>query len=298
MKTIKNNSFDPFYNLALEEFLLKNTEITDDLFFLWSNKKSVVVGRNQNPFTEVNIDYAKTHDIDIVRRSTGGGTVYHDEGNINFTFITSTITNRLSNYEFFLQPIISILNNLGIEAKFSPKTHIYVGEHKISGNAQGFYKNRMIHHGTLLFEVNSDHLHNVLREKTEIDTYAIASVHSKVQNIKDILSVDLTITEFMDHILGQMGFNGNDEIELSLEQKNEILELANSKYHTWEWIYGQTPKFTIHKDDYKFVVTNGLIEKSSQYEELLIGQKFDKTIISNALVKQNDKDEIIDLLFK
>jgi len=298
MKTIKNTSFDPFYNLALEEFLLKNNEITDDLFFLWRNKKCVVIGRNQNPFNEINIEYAKKHDIDIVRRSTGGGTVYHDEGNINFTFITSTITDRLSNYEFFLEPIISILNTLGIQAEFSPKTHIFVGDHKISGNAQVFYKNRMIHHGTLLFEVNSKHLQNVLTEKAKIDTYAIGSERSTVINIKDILSVDINITEFMDYILEQMGFNRDDEIELSQEQQNQVQELAKSKYHKREWVYGQTPKFIIHKDEYNFVVTNGLISKTSHYEELLIGQRFNKAIISKLLAKHRDKDKIISILFK
>ncbi|MBU1020251.1 MAG: lipoate--protein ligase family protein, partial [Firmicutes bacterium] len=117
MKTIINDNFDPFYNLALEEYLLKKVEIEDDFFFLWRNQKCVIVGRNQNPFNEIDIHYALENNITIARRSTGGGTVYHDEGNINFTFITSQLNGRLNNYEYFLEPIIKMLNKFGIQAR-------------------------------------------------------------------------------------------------------------------------------------------------------------------------------------
>lgn len=297
MKTIRNNNFDPYFNLALEEYLLKSTEIEDDIFFLWRNKKSVVIGRNQNPYNEVDINYAKENDIDIVRRSSGGGTVYHDKGNINFTYITSKVINRLHNFEFFLHPIITILNSLGIQAKFSPKTHIYVGKHKISGNAQALHKNRMIHHGTLLFDVDIIHMNNVLIRKSMIDTHAITSEPADILNIIDILDVDLIIEEFMEYIIEQMGIVASDEILLSKKQENEINDLAISKYRSWNWTFGQTPKFTIMKNEYKFEVLKGIIVKSSHYDDLLVGKHFDKEIISKSLKGYIDKDKILDLLF-
>jgi len=296
MKTIKNNSFDPFYNLALEEYLLKKSGISEDIFYLWRNKKCVIVGRNQNPFNEVDIDYSNNNDIDILRRGTGGGTVYHDEGNINFTFVTSKITNRLHNYGFFLKPIIEILKNIGIQAKFEPKTHIYVGEHKVSGNAQTLYKNRMIHHGTLLFDVDSLHLQNVLKKKDVITTYAVSSERSKVLNLKDVLSVDFNITQFMEYILDQMGLSSTDVIDISKKQDDEISDLALSKYRSWEWIFGQTPKFTIDKNEYHFSIINCIITKSSHYKQL-IGLRFDRNTIIEALHTNRDKEIVIDLLF-
>ena len=297
MKTIKSGKFDPFYNLALEEYLLKNPDINEDIFFVWRNKKCVILGRNQNLFNELDIEYATGNDIDIVRRSTGGGTVYHDMGNINFTFITSKITNRLHNYKYFLTPIISILRNLGINAKFVPKTHIFVGENKISGNAQTFYKNKMIHHGTLLFDVNKSHLQNVLKSKPLIETYAIPSQRSHVLNLKEILNVEMSITDLMDYILEQIGLTSEDVINLTVEQEMEISNLAKSKYQTWSWIYGQTPKFSIIKNEYRFDIVNCVITFCSHYEHILKGLKYDRLIISESLIDHKDKEHIVNLLF-
>lgn len=297
MKTIINESTDPFYNLALEEYLLKKYNIEEDIFFLWINSKCVILGRNQNPFNEINIEYADSNDISIVRRSTGGGTVYHDEGNINFTYITSKISERLHNYEFFVTPIIKALNKLGIPAKFAPKTHIYVGQHKVSGNAQTYFKNRMIHHGTLLFDADTTHLNNVLKAKPTIDTFAIASDRSKVGNIKSFCSEEYSITNFMDYLLAEMNVKRTDLLELTVPQLNEVHSLTNSKYRTWEWIYGQTPKFQICKDEYTFDIVNGYIVKTSHYKGLLIGLKYNKNIITKALDQHLDKDNILQLLF-
>jgi lipoate-protein ligase A len=287
MKTIINNSTDPFFNLALEEYLLKKVDFEDDLFFLWRNKKCVILGRNQNPFNEVNIEYANKNDIDIVRRSTGGGTVYHDEGNINFTFITSKISERLHNYEFFVTPIIEALNKLGIPARFEPKTHIYVGEHKVSGNAQTYYKNKMIHHGTLLFDVETHHLNSVLQTKAKIDTHAIPSQHSSVSNLKDLCRKEYSILEFMDFLLKEMSIGKTDILELSNDQISEVHMLSNSKYRSWDWIFGQTPKFTIQKGEYQLEVSNGHITNSSHFKDLLVGIKYsEETFFETVNVKK------------
>lgn len=297
MKTILNESNDPFYNLALEEYLLKECNVEEDIFFLWVNKKCAILGRNQNPYNEVNIEYAHANDISIVRRSTGGGTVYHDEGNINFTYITSKISERLHNYEFFLAPIIKALNKIGVHALFVPKTHIYVGEHKVSGNAQTYFKNKMIHHGTLLFDADTMHLNNVLKERPTIETFAIASDRSQVGNIKTFISDEYNITKFMEYLLTEMKIKSTDVFELTAQQLNDVHSLANSKYRTWEWIYGQTPKFQIIKDEYIFDIVNGYITQASHYEEVLKGLKYSKDIVTKALVLHIDKNKILQLLF-
>lgn len=298
MKTIINKSFDPFYNLAFEEYLLKKLNTSEDIFYLWRNRKCVILGRNQNPFNEIDFDYAQLNNIDVLRRSSGGGTVYHDEGNINFTFISSNISKRLNNYEFFLKRIIEILNTLGIKAKFIPKTHIYVGEYKVSGNAQTYYKDKMIHHGTLLFDVDLVHLDKVLKKKTNINTFAIPSVRSMVINLKNLLDSPISIESFMDYMIKEIQLENDDFIDLSEEQYKEIDVLSNEKYRTWEWIFGQTPKFVIDKDQYHFEISKCLITKSSHFDDYLLGLKYDQAIISKALEKHEDKEKILKLLFQ
>merc|ERR1711879_542981 len=163
MKTIFNTSTDPRFNLALEEYLLKYKVLDTDLFYLWRNQPSIIVGRNQNPFLEVYLKQCDRYNIPVIRRISGGGTVYHDLGNINFTYITNDLK-RTNDYLFFLAPIISTLNHLGLNVKFVPKTHLYQDEYKISGNAQSVHKRRLIHHGTLLFSTNQKILKQLLRK--------------------------------------------------------------------------------------------------------------------------------------
>lgn len=297
MKTIHVDGFDPYFNLALEEYLLKHPDFSDDLFFLWRNQKCVIIGRNQNPYNEINLEYAKENDIRVVRRSTGGGCVYHDEGNINFTFLSSQLTNRLNQYEYFLAPLITLLRKKGLNAVFVPKTHIFVDEYKVSGNAQTFYKNKMIHHGTLLFDVNQTHLKSVLENHNVFDTVAISSTRASVANISDLLEPKMSVEDFMEYILSEMGIQECDTITLTKQEIKDIEELADTKYRSWDWVFGQTPKFMIEKNAYCFTISGGIITEASHFKEYLIGAKYQKESITELLQQHKDKEQIIDILF-
>ena len=167
MKTIINDSKNPRFNLALEEYVLKYLDSDEDFVLLWQNENSVIIGRNQNTIEEINAAYVKTHDVNVVRRITGGGAVYHDMGNLNFSYVTNTLKDNLNNYRKFTDPVIKALNSLGVPAEFAGRNDIVVEEKKISGNAQSFYKNRMLHHGTILFDADLGMIADVLNVKPD-----------------------------------------------------------------------------------------------------------------------------------
>lgn len=255
MLTILNNNTEPGYNLALEEYVLKYLDIEEDIFLVWRNTRSVIIGRNQNPFQEINLKYAEEQSIPVLRRISGGGTVYHDLGNINFSFITKDIKNKLNNYKLFLMPIIRFLKSQGIESTFVEKSHIYVGNSKISGNAQSYYKNKMIHHGTLLYDVSLIDLKNILDVKSNIKSKSILSNIANTINIKKLLKKDKSIGSFMNNLLIYIL---KDDIShtlytLTKEDIEEIEKLNKSKYSTWKWNFGESPKFTI-----QYVTMNNL----------------------------------------
>lgn len=236
MKTVINDSTNPYYNLALEEFLLKNDSITEDLFYVWRNDKSIVIGRNQNPFLEVDMDYVLKNKIPIVRRISGGGTVFQDLGNINFTFITNNISEHLNNYHYFLDPVIKILNNLGLKTYFVEKSHIYLEHKKISGNAQSYYKNKVIHHGTLLFDSNLEILSLCLKPRYD-NQNVIKSVMAKTTNIKSYLNLEAETSEFMEYLLSNVFVDDyrSHIMELSDDDKNRVEKLVLEKYGTDKW---------------------------------------------------------------
>lgn len=247
MLTIINKNTNPEYNLALEEYIFKYLDVDEDIFLVWRNSKSVIIGRNQNPFNEVDLRYAQEKKIPVLRRVSGGGTVFHDLGNINFSYITKDIKNNLNNYKVFLLPIINFLRTNGIESKFVEKSHIYVDDYKISGNAQSYYKDKMIHHGTLLYDVSLKDLTKLLNVKSNITSKSIVSKIVKTTNIKKLLKKETSIESFMNSLLIYIL---KDQITHSLyvltkKDNEEIEKLIKTKYSTWAWNFGQSPKFTI-----------------------------------------------------
>ncbi|PAT01288.1 hypothetical protein CI105_07465 [Candidatus Izimaplasma bacterium ZiA1] len=238
MKTIINDSTNPYFNLALEEYLLKNDICSDDLFYVWRNDKSVIIGRNQDPLLEVDMDYVRLNDIPIVRRISGGGTVFQDLGNINFTYITNNVSEHLNNYHYFLDPIIKILNNLGLKTYFVEKSHIYLEHKKISGNAQSYYKNKVIHHGTLLFDSELEILDLCLKPRYN-DQNVIKSVMAKTTNIKGHLNLEATTLEFMEYILSNIFIDDYKKHILNIGEHDlrEINALMKTKYQTGSWNY-------------------------------------------------------------
>ncbi len=266
MKTIINLNHDPYFNLALEEYLLKNFETEEDIFYLWQNDEAVVIGRNQNPFIEVNMKMISYDNIPVIRRISGGGAVYHDLGNINYTYIKKGLKNHLNNYRFFLDPIVEIMRKIAVDASFVEKSHIYIGDRKISGNAQSFFKDKVIHHGTLLFDTDLNRLKEVLENTKDYQTHSIKSNTAETTNIKEHLSILTTTNEFMEFILKNMFDEEYEKNVLSLSETDiqEINQLAEKKYKSWEWNYGETADFRIEGDFEGFgkmsvTITEGVI---------------------------------------
>ena len=316
MKTIINHSRNPRFNLALEEYVLKYLDTDEDFVLLWQNANSVIIGRNQNTVEEVNAEYVKKHDVSVVRRITGGGAVYHDLGNLNFSFVTNTLKDNLNNYIKFTEPVIKALNSLGVPAEFSGRNDIVVEGKKISGNAQSYYKNKMLHHGTILFDANLSMVADVLNVKQDkIASKGIKSNRARVTNIKPYLKDEITMSEFEDRLLKYL--LDTDDIKdhiyhLSKSDLDKINDLMETRYNTWEWNYGQSPEFSIEKSgryqggkvEFHFNVKDGVISEMKifgdflgakpldELEELFINAKYDETSVKEAL-----KDEKIEEYF-
>ena len=196
MKFLILKTTNPYVNLATEEYLFNNSD--DDVFMLWQNEPSIIIGKNQNAFAEINMDFARENNLNIVRRITGGGAVYHDLGNLNYTFISTKNENNGIDFEHFTLPIIESLKNLGICAKLSGRNDLIVDDKKFSGNAQHTVGNRVLHHGTLLFDTNLDMLSSALNvDEEKLKAKAIKSTRSRVVNLKSIINRDIDVNEFI-----------------------------------------------------------------------------------------------------
>ena len=246
MLIVKRESTNPFFNLAAEEYLLHH--IQEPCFMLWQNTPAVVIGKHQNPFKEVDLAYLYANKIPVIRRISGGGTVYHDLGNINYSFINFGKQSSLVNFDKYSQPIRSFLNEIGVEAYLHGKSDLKIAGKKFSGNASHVYKNSVLHHGTLLYDSNLTILNDSIKmESSSIIDKSINSNRSQVVNIKDFVKQDMKTSDFMEQ-LEQYIFKEFEETEyyqLSKHEKEEIEKLSIEKYKSWEWNFGYTPNFTI-----------------------------------------------------
>jgi len=251
MFVVELKTTDPHKNLAAEEYFLKQKE--GSYFILWRNESSVIVGRNQNTFAEIDIPYAEENNIPVVRRLTGGGAVFHDLGNLNYTFIEENASHKFGDYASFSAPIIEALKSMGIDASLSGRNDICIGDKKISGNAQTMHKGRMLHHGTLLFSSNVATLTNVLKvNPLKIQSKGIKSVKSRVTNISEHIKGDMTIMEFKDLLLKFALKNGGNTLyEITPDDEKEIDRLYVEKYSTKEWNYGFDKDYSF-KNEAKF----------------------------------------------
>src|SRR5690625_6345332 len=192
---------DPRINLALEEYVLRNKRREESFVLFRSNEPSIIIGRNQNTLEEINHEYVREHGIHVVRRVSGGGAVYHDLGNLNFSIITDYAMERFNNYEYFTKPVVDVLRSLGVPAEVSGRNDILVDERKISGNAQFTTGGRMLSHGTVLFDSNLEEVVNALDVKmSKIESKGLKSVRSRVVNIAGFLKEEVKIGEFRDVI--------------------------------------------------------------------------------------------------
>ncbi len=250
---IESGSLNSYYNLALEEYILRNFDIKEDIVFLWRNTPTIVVGNNQNTIEEINMPFVNEKQIKVVRRLSGGGAVYQDPGNLNFTFLVSLEKPENTDIKKFAQPVAAALNKLGAPAELTGRNDITIEDKKISGNAQRLFQNKLLHHGTLLFDVNLEDMVNSLQVSFDkIQSKGIKSVRSRVTNIKPYLKKEMDITGFRDAVLKEL-FQGNEVKQhfLSVHDKEMVNKLVEEKYSTWDWNFGFSPPYTI-KDSRRF----------------------------------------------
>ncbi|WP_066504445.1 lipoate--protein ligase [Abyssisolibacter fermentans] len=303
MLKIVNNSTNPYFNLAAEEYVLKKFD--EECFMLWRNEPCIVVGKNQNTLSEINEDYVKENNIIVVRRLSGGGAVFHDLGNLNFTFVANDDSKSFSDFKKFTQPIIDVLKTIDINAEFTGRNDLTIDGKKFSGNAQYKYKNRIFHHGTLLFTSNIKDLSGALKvKKDKFKDKAVKSVKSRVTNISKHLKSPLTINEFMNLIMEHISKNPNvKEYIFTNEDIKNINKLVEDRYSKWEWNFGKSPKYTF-KNEKKFkggiieaylYVNKGIIESIDLYGDFFSAK--DITDITKALTGiKHSREAIIEAL--
>ena len=297
---IKNKNTDVYFNLAMEEYFFEKFK-KDEVFMLWINEPSVVIGKHQNLIEELNMKYCFENNIKIARRLSGGGTVVHDFGNLNYTYITNTTGDTALDFKEFLKPMYNALLNLNIDAHISPRNDFRVLEKKICGHSQFMRKKRVLHHGCILFDSNLNNLRNALNvENKKIISKSAKSVKSSVANLKEISKIDYEISDFLEKLKNEiLKTQENFEIyELTKEDILKIDKIKSEKYATKDWIYGQSPKCTFILDeerDYTVEIEGGRIEKINiGYDnkfESLIGLYFEYEEIKNKIAELNIKDD-------
>lgn len=300
MLCIYHESTDPYFNVATDEFILKY--IKDDCFMLWRNDNAIIVGQFQNTLSEINYDYVKAHHIAVVRRLSGGGAVYHDLGNLNFSFTKSGKDTNLSDFEKFTRPIVEVLQQLGVNAKFEGKNDLTVDGRKIAGNAAHIYKNKILHHGCLLFSSQMRNVSEALKiNPVKYIDKAVKSVPKRVTNISDHLKTPITIEEFthkvMEHILDI--YPNSQLYTFTSQDLQKIKQLRDEKYATQEWNYGKSPDYNFKKAirtkggllEMNLEVKKGTIEKVKIFGDFFSEKGI--TEIENALVHTAHEEKAI-----
>ncbi|KZE47666.1 lipoate--protein ligase [Rossellomorea marisflavi] len=328
MQFIDNKGItDPRINLAIEEYALKNLDINESYLLFYINEPSIIIGKNQNTIEEINTDYVEKQGLHVVRRLSGGGAVYHDLGNLNFSFITKDDGDSFHNFKKFTEPVIEALNKLGVKAELSGRNDILAEGRKISGNAQFSTRGRMFSHGTLLFDSEMENVVSALRvKKDKIESKGIKSIRSRVANISEFLEEKMTIEEFRSTLLKYI-FNDSDveEYVLTDEDWDRIHALSKERYQNWDWNYGKSPSFNLQHShrfpvgqiDVRLEVKKGTIENCKIYgdffgvgnvdeiEEKLTGIRYERNEIERVLEAVDiqhyfgkvTKEEFIDLVY-
>jgi lipoate-protein ligase A len=318
---------DPHLNLALEEYVLRHRFPGEECLLFYINDPSIIVGRNQNTIEEIEPDLVRSRGIHVVRRISGGGAVYHDHGNLNFSFLAPYQFKRFNRYEHFTRPVIAVLRELGAPAELNGRNDILAGGRKISGNAQFASGDRMFSHGTLLFDSDLDVIPTVLTPKPgKIESKGHKSVRSRVANISEFLAAPLTMEEFRGRLLDGIFGSRRDLplVELTDGDWDAVRALVAAKYGTWEWNIGKSPpcnvqrakRFTAGEIDARIDVRDGRIaalrffgdylgqSEVAELEGLLVGTPYDRDAVAAALEPVDvtmyfgavTREEIVELL--
>lgn len=298
---------DPRINLAIEEYLLKNMDVEKDPFLLfYINEPSIIIGKNQNTAEEINTEYVDANGIHVVRRLSGGGAVYHDLGNLNYSFITVDDGESFRNFRKFTEPVVKALNDLGVNAELSGRNDLMAEGRKVSGNAQFSTRGRMYSHGTLMFDTNVDEVVSALKvSKEKIESKGIKSIRSRVANISEFLKEPMTVEEFRSKILHSI-FEGEENVklwELTDKDWEGIREISSQRYGNWDWNYGKSPKFNVKHShrfpvggiDVRLQVEKGMVEDAkifgdffgvgdvSEIENAITGVKYERASLDEAV---------------
>jgi lipoate-protein ligase A len=286
----ENNSMDPYFNFALEYFLLKEIDLRNDFFLFWRTEPTLMVGKNQNTIEEINREYTEEKGIHVVRRISGGGTIYTDPNAWQFSFVIKNPKNDIDFYEY-IAPILQALSELGIKASFNSRNDILVDGKKISGNAQ--YKDRvcMLHHGSILFDADLSALAKAVTPSNDkIISKGLKSVRERVANVSEYMADKMDAVEFKERMLSRLLRNMEGIYKVTAADKRRAEEIACEKFRTWEWNYGLSPKFRIAKSkrfaggevEFRFNVAGGCIEQCKIYGDFFcVG---DAEVVSQALI--------------
>lgn len=240
---LETGSTDPAYNLAFEEAVLHHCP-EGDYLLLWQNCPTVVIGQNQIPEAEIHQDFVCRNGIRVIRRATGGGAVYHDLGNLNYSFITDWHCEEDAAISRFTAPIVKALRDLGLDAEATGRNDILVSGQKVSGTAQRFFRHRILHHGTLLFDSDLAMAAEALRSDPEkFRAKNTPSVRSRIGNIREHLTEDMALPAFWQYLKNTLAGNGLHPATLPEATLAEAQRLKEEKYDSWEWNFGRTPQY-------------------------------------------------------
>lgn len=241
---------DARVNLALEEYVLRHFRGDDEYLLFYVNEPAVILGRNQSSVEEIDSRAAARRGVRVVRRMSGGGAVYHDRGNLNFSFVTPYAPERFNRYDVVTRPILDTLRDLGVPAVFGGRNDIVVDGRKISGNAQFVADERMFSHGTLLVDSALEDMTRVLRPRPgKVESKGAKSVRGRVANLREYLAEPVPVDRLRRQILKRV--LGDDAVEatryLTPAEWRDVIDLANRKYGAWGWNHGESPAFTMRR---------------------------------------------------
>ncbi|MDO5027814.1 MAG: lipoate--protein ligase [Bacillota bacterium] len=333
MKFVESHSYDPEYNLAFEEFLFKYLPLDngEEYVYLWQNADAVIIGKNQNAWAEINEQYMDDTKTKLVRRITGGGAVYHDLGNLNFSFITKDKGQGKIDFSTYYVPIVEALKKLGVPAELSGRNDISVDGKKVVGASQSIWKNRVLSNGCMLFDVKMENLAQALKVRPEkLKTKGIASVKARVSNIKPYMDSDKTVEDFKALLLKELFDQVGQEVEeyvLSEEDLKKVEEIKAERFGNSKWNWGKSPKGSYSRGikfpaawvETSFDVNRGKLENvkilgdyfgtmdTKEIEEALEGQDYKKDLVENVLKgfqlekyfgKGIDSEDLVKLFFQ
>ncbi len=304
MKYIDSPFTDPYLNLALEEYIFEHADRFDSYFMLWQNFNTIVIGKFQNALEEINTDYVKEHDIKVARRLSGGGAVYHDSGNLNFTFITDQKDSQDFDFSLFNAPLIEALNDFSIHAECTGRNDVTIDGKKFSGCSQYIKHGRLLHHGCIMLDSNIADVSQALKVKPQkFESKSVKSVRSRVTTINANAAAPISMDEFKSALASHyMELQTAKEYVLSENDIKEIEKLAKEKYSTWEWIYGRAPKYTTVAEN-KFpsgLITAYMSIENGEIKEITFRGDFfgngDISILESALVGAKIDDSLSEKL--